>query len=355
LRPRFTGGEQEAEARAICAAHLEESGLAIEQEKFDFSQFPGRFAVPLIGLILATVVVLTVDVFWSHGGALPALGVLAIGALIVVTVSRWLTRFGTSRVPWLRSHSVNLIGRRGNPSVWLVAHIDSKSQTIPMLARIASIVVASVAIVIMAASLVGSWVATNKGDLDWSQTEWLLASALVALFAAIPLIVCLIGNRSSGAADNASGVISVLLAARALSGQPDVGVVITSGEELGLAGARAFVELHPTRSIALNCDTIDDGGEFRCMSSGSRGVLVAAMSRAASKLQLNVPIRALLPGILADSVAFADAGWESVTLSRGNLATLARVHTSSDTRERLDGTGIAKAAQLLAATVEELG
>jgi hypothetical protein len=338
----------------MCAAHLEGSGLAIEHEKFDFSEFPGRFAVPLIGLILAAVVSLTVHVFWSHGGAAPAIGTLVAGSLIVVMASRWLTRRGTSRVPWLRSHSVNLIARRGNPSIWLVAHIDSKSQTIPMLARIASIVVSVLAIVIMAASLVSSWLATSKGDLDWSQIEWLIASALVALFAATPLIVCLTGNRSPGAADNASGVISVLLAARALSQRPDVGVVITSGEELGLAGARAFVQSHATNAIALNCDTIDDVGEFRCMASGPRGAATAAVGRAASRLAFNVPIRALLPGILADSVAFADAGWDSVTLSRGNLATLARVHTSSDTRERLNGTGIAKAARLLAATVEEL-
>jgi hypothetical protein len=62
----------------------------------------------------------------------------------------------------------------------------------------------------------------------------------------------------------------------------------------------------------------------------------------------------MIPGVLADSIAFSHAGWDSVTLSRGNLATLARVHTTNDTRERLNGTGIAKAARLLAATVEEL-
>jgi hypothetical protein len=338
----------------MCAVHLEESGLSIEYEKFDFSEFPGRFAVPVIGLLLATVVVLTVHVFWNRGGAAPAAVTLAIGALVVIASSRWLTRRGTSHVPWLRSQSVNLVARRGNPSVWLVAHIDSKSQTIPMLGRIASIVVVVLAIVVMAASLVSGWLATRSGDFDWSRTESLLGSGLIALLAAIPLIVCFTGNRSPGAVDNASGIVSVLLAARALSVRPDVGVIITSGEELGLAGARAFVASHSTRGIALNSDTIDDGGEFRCMASGARGAATAAVSRAASRLALNVPIRALLPGILADSVAFADAGWDSLTLSRGNLATLARVHTSSDTCERLNGTGIAKAARLLAATVEEL-
>jgi hypothetical protein len=338
----------------MCAVYLQKSGLSIEFEKFDFSEFPGRFAVPVIGLLLATVVVLTVHVFWSHGSAAPALVTLALGAIVVVASSRWLTRQGTSRVPWLRSHSVNLVARRGKPSVWLVAHIDSKSQTIPMVARIASMVVSVIAIVVMAASLVSAWLATTSGNLDWSQSEWLLGSGLIALLAVIPLVVCFTGNRSPGAVDNASGVVSVLLAARALSTRPDVGVVITSGEELGLAGARAFVTSHSTRGIALNCDTIDDAGEFWCMASGARGAAVAAVGRAASRLSLNVPIRAMLPGILADSVAFADAGWDSVTLSRGNIATLARVHTSSDTCERLTGTGIAKAARLLAATVEEL-
>jgi len=65
-------------------------------------------------------------------------------------------------------------------------------------------------------------------------------------------------------------------------------------------------------------------------------------------------VRGIIPGVLVDSIAFSDAGWDSLTLSRGNMATLARVHTSSDTRERLNGTGIAMAAYLLAATVQEL-
>ena len=114
-----------------------------------------------------------------------------------------------------------------------------------MLARIASVVFAVVALAIMAASLVSSWLATARGNLDWSQSEWLLISAAAAVLATIPLMFCLTGNRSPGAVDNASGLISVLLAARTLSARPDLGVFITSGEELGLAGARAFVESHP--------------------------------------------------------------------------------------------------------------
>ena len=338
----------------ICAAHLETSGLTIEHEKFEFSEFPGRYGIPVIGFVFATIVVLTFDAYWNHGGASVALIVLAVGLLIGISASRWLTRRGPLHMQWLKAHSVNLIARRGNPRVWLVAHIDSKSQTIPMLARITSIVTALLAIGIMGVSLASSWIATIRGDLDWSQAEWIMISAAVALLATIPLIFCLTGNRSPGAVDNASGVISVLLAARALEARPDLGVIITSGEELALVGARAFVESHPAPAIALNCDTVDDVGEFRCMVSGKRGALAAAVDRAATRLELNVPIKSVIVGILADSIAFSDAGWDSVTLSRGNIATLARVHTSSDSLERLTGTGIAKAARLLAATVEEL-
>lgn len=86
----------------------------------------------------------------------------------------------------------------------------------------------------------------------------------------------------------------------------------------------------------------------------NRGPAALALERAGDRLALPVRTGGLIPGILTDSIVFARAGWDAVTVSRGNLGTLARVHTSSDTRERLDGSGIANAARLLAATIEEL-
>jgi putative aminopeptidase FrvX len=136
---------------------------------------------------------------------------------------------------------------------------------------------------------------------------------------------------------------------------PDLGVILTSAEELGLAGARAYTESNADRAIAINCDTIDDSGRFLCMAPKStRGVAAAAVMRAAAHLGVPTRLRGVIPGVLADSIAFANAGWDSVTVSRGNIATLARVHTSGDIRQRLDGSGIAQAAHLLAVTVTEL-
>ena len=108
-------------------------------------------------------------------------------------------------------------------------------------------------------------------------------------------------------------------------------------------------------AIVINCDTIDDPGSFICMTHGrNRGSAAAAVSEQRRVSDCLSSVRGTIPGILADSIAFADAGWDAVTVSRGNLSTLARVHTSGDTRERLDGSGIAQAARLLAATIEEL-
>ena len=62
----------------------------------------------------------------------------------------------------------------------------------------------------------------------------------------------------------------------------------------------------------------------------------------------------MIPGILADSMAFADRGIESVTVSRGTLSTLARIHTRRDNSIAFTGSGVAEASTLLEALTREL-
>ena len=223
-----------------------------------------------------------------------------------------------------------------------------------MLLRIASVVFTVICLVVVAAALVSSGLVTLAGDLDRAQAELFLLFVLLTVIGVVPLMLCFTRDTSPGAADNASGVVSVLLAARGLASRPNVGVIITSAEELGLAGARAYVTRHQAPAIALNCDTIDDSGRFLCMTRGEGRQGASAIRGAAKTQGVRVKVQPMLPGILADNMAFSDAGWDAITLSRGNLGTLARVHTSSDNLVRLTGTGIAQAAHLLAAAVMEL-
>jgi hypothetical protein len=53
-------------------------------------------------------------------------------------------------------------------------------------------------------------------------------------------------------------------------------------------------------------------------------------------------------------VAFADAGWAAVTLSKGTARTLKRIHTASDGLEQLTGRGIPVASRVLARAATEL-
>jgi hypothetical protein len=100
---------------------------------------------------------------------------------------------------------------------------------------------------------------------------------------------------------------------------------------------------------------VDDDGSLVVMSTGAiPRQLVSSLERAASDLGEPLRTLRLLPGILTDSVALARAGWNTVTLSRGTLRTLGRIHTSRDSLATMDGRGIAGAARVLARVVMEM-
>jgi len=347
--PRLAGSAAESSAIELCRVELERAGFECQELPFEYSQWPGRWGQPIAAAFQA-VTVLMVAHMAVHYGALAA---LADGAALLVAFSlasgdakrRWSAHF-----PLDRATSANLEAKRGNPSVWLVAHIDSKSQTMPMLIRIAS----SVALIVVIASsfivLVLSLVGVSLVAPVWH------VLALAAVLTALPSMFCFVRNGSNGAVDNASGVVAVILAAQAASALPGLGVLITSGEELGLAGARDWARTAERGITVLNCDTVDDTGNWRFMHTGSTPKRIAAAAETiAARIGVRLSMGRLIPGILADSVAFADLGMEAVTLSRGTLSTLARIHTRRDNSNTLTGIGAAEASAILSALAKELG
>src|SRR5690606_32557402 len=122
----------------------------------------------------------------------------------------------------------------GDAPVWLMAHLDSKSQPVPIAGRAAAI---SLTALLLGAALVyaaAQWAGLATG------AHW-LAFTIAGVLVALPIIATTVGSRSPGALDDASGVATVLLAAAALPRDRACGVCLTSAEELGLAGARAWV------------------------------------------------------------------------------------------------------------------
>lgn len=335
--PRAAGGEAEARARRMCADVLRENGFSVTEEPFDYSALPGRYAVPSTGaLFLGWFAFIGTADAGSHADAaarsLPFLVLLpALGYMLARAAA----------APGLMSRAAtNLFAVRGEgPQALLVAHLDSKSQPVPMLVRIAGIIAAAVAAVTcLAAAIPGR-------PLDLAPAFWVITCAVGAA-GSLAMAASLVGDRSPGALDNATGVAAVLLTSASLPAGTPLCVALTSAEELGLQGARALVRRHPVLPARiLNFDGIDDVGTLTCMAR--RGSPLAARIQASARESvLQLKTRRVLPGILVDALALEGAGRDAVTLSKGNFSTLARIHTPADEPERLTGRGVAEAVDL---------
>lgn len=350
--PRGVGTEGEARAREFCADYLTREGFAVTEEEFSYSALPGKWAVPLFGLLsLAWFVGLNTalallepnDAFRATIPLLALLPIFYLGAKRMVRRPRFMVR-----------RARNLIAVRGGaPAVWLMAHLDSKSQPVPMLLRIAGILVTSAA---MLTTIIVSVIpaAYSVGDVFWVPLT--IAGALGSL----AMLFSGVGNRSPGALDNASGVAAAMLTATGTPARTPVGVLLTSAEELGLGGAWAWVRdqagRHATRHkrYAINFDGLDDVGVLTCMSDPDNPV-ASALRLAASSGGSQLAVRKVLPGIMVDSLALSSSDWDAVTISKGNLSTLARIHTPGDSPDRLTGTGVAEAVEMVTTFMKREG
>jgi hypothetical protein len=335
---RPAGGAAVIAAQGYCRRALDDLGFVIKEHSFEYSKFGGRWARPIGGLAFpacGTMLALTAN---------PQLRLIAGFTLFALALFLFMAGSGgVLSFPVMRARGRNIEAVRGGgePRIWLVAHIDSKWQPVSMLARVAGVVGASTSILVLALAIF-LWPDTAP---FWLGVLWL---------SSLPLILSVVGTRNHGTLDNASGVATVLNAVERLPRDLPIGVLITDAEELALAGARAWAITRKPR-IAINCDSIDDDGPLVVMySRQSPTELVSKLQAAASAEEEPIRVMKLIPGILTDHVALADAGWTTLTLSRGTVRTLGRIHSSRDTLDHMDGRGIVGAAKVLARTVTEL-
>ena len=350
-QPRPTCSRGAADARQYCIQVLASLGYRAVERPFEYSSAVGRYGTPAGGA--ASLLLVMAAAAFSLGrrdGA--ALVVLTAGFAGVALGGRWLANRGVLALPLLRRNGVNIEAVRGNgdPEIWLVAHVDSKSQPVPLLVRAAGIVLLALATLAAFALAIAGVVGSHAAADAWPIV------IVAAIVGAIPVLGCIVGTASDGAVDNASGVATILSVAERIRLEHSVGVLITDAEELGLAGARAWcAETRYPATPVLNCDGVDDVGGLAVMWTRPRARrLEDAFRNAATRTRQTVRFTRLIPGVLVDAVAFSDAGWEAVTLSRGSLATLTRIHTRADDLEHLAGRGVADAALLLGTTVNEL-
>ncbi|WP_148306316.1 M28 family peptidase [Gemmatirosa kalamazoonensis] len=350
--PRPAGSAAEARAREHCANVLRAAGFDVREVPFSYSSAPGRWGMPTAGALAGVTLVGAARAGTRGHAGLALVTLVTLGALLVLVAPRALGD-GVARLPIARRRAVNLVATRGTnaPTLWLVAHVDAKSQPVPMAARVAgvggSLVAWALAVMLAVAQLLGA-----ASDAAWTPL------AIVGVLAALPVIGSVIGAASPGALDNASGVATVLLAVEAPSLGPPlperIGVLVTSAEEVGLAGARAWGRAPaegarivsssaPTRPVALNVDSVDDEGALRVMRASA---LPVSLERALDD-EAHVRRRRLPPGVLVDAIALADAGFAALTVSKATVRSLSRIHTSRDAVDELRGIGVVEAAALV--------
>jgi len=327
---------------------LRAAGFTVREVPVDYSAWPGARLGPAAGVVLFVLAIAVLPA--SHSGTVAGwLGALLAGAATVAAAAHWTIRFGTRQLPFARQTGWNLEAVRGtDPVVWLVAHLDSKGQRTSLAVRAAGVV----ALAVGWCGVGACWLAGLAGS---PLVAGVVTAAVVAAGGAVPLILSAPVDRGAGALDNASGVAAVLDAAGKVPADAAVGVLLTTAEELALAGARGWVGERRERAVALNCDGVDDAGEVTLIvGRDPGGVLRTAARGVAEETGVPVRLRRHLPGVLLDAVAFSEAGWPAATVARGSWGSLRRVHTRGDILGRLRGSGIAAAARVLAALAVRL-
>lgn len=225
---------------------------------------------------------------------------------------------------------INLIAQRAvRPSTWLVAHYDSKGQPISMWVRLAGFTL----LVLGGFLLLLNWIA-----------------AVVTLALGVAIVAQnRVNDNSAGALDNASAVITVLMAIDQLPAGAAVGIVFPDAEEYGLAGARALAaeraELFRDSGV-VNLDGIDDLGGITVFAHRP-GPIGDAVARA-----LDASRWRWLP-VVVDGIALARVARECVTILKGNIKTMQIVHTPEDTAARLRLDGAAEVAAGLARVLRD--
>jgi len=210
-----------------------------------------------------------------------------------------------------------------------------------MAARLVAAALAAIGALELVALVVRALLGTLRADVPD-----VLAGA-AGLTGVLLLAANRVTDRSTGAVDNAAGVVAVLATLDALPPDAPVGVLFPDAEEYGLLGARALVRERANLlgdTCLVNFDGVDDRGSTIALvhRAGPTTVRVAAALGAR---------RARWLPVLVDGLVLSAAAREGMTIMRGDWRTARIVHTPRDSAERLTLEGVRRVAAGVAAAL----
>ena len=352
--PRLTGSEGAAEVTGRVRARFEALGYDVAEQPFTFSPLLGRFGITAAGALFL-VVAFTASMFLYTNHPFGALALLLI-LLVTLGLVGLFAHAAIDSLPFGRTEGSNLFMTRPgrSPKYVIMAHRDSKSQPLPLAFRGPAIIVG---VLVWIALVVASLLHAAR-PLPGSV---ILGLGVIAVITGVVLIFCWVDNRSPGALDNASGVVAAMGVAARESDAGDVAFLITDAEELGLAGARAAANGLPPVFGVINLDGLDDDGAFFVLErfgimskKGLAPHLAVALLQEADEMGEDAHRRDLPFGIPVDHIPLVKAGVPALTVMRGSMRSLRRVHRPGDDLDHLRGDGVRKAIDLVCGALDRL-
>jgi hypothetical protein len=385
-RPRRVGSGADQEVVAELEEKLRGWGYEVERQPFTFSAAPNVFLTLVVfaGIVLMLVMLVAHERSSIVADAAALLLILLVALFMPLNrrvQSAALARQGRG-LPWGRRYTtVNLIATRNRvsaiqhaasltgrspvsqpPHLYLVAHYDSKSQRLPLAARMTLFMLATGAGLILVVLTL----------LEVS-TALYLPIGLLALAAALPLLFLDIGNNSPGAIDNASSVGLVLHLAEVLAQRADwqdrlrLTILLPGAEELTLMGSVAYVTAQAETLRAqerdgglyvLNFDGVGIDGDLYYVGHShppqSRDTLnlLARVQSACAELQLPLKRFGFI-GALFDHIPFAQNGFDALSLIAVGRASRS-VHTPADSIDQLHVRGFDQAGRVALRVIDKL-
>ena len=353
--PRLAGSEGDAEVRGLLAGALREAGLVVRESPFGCNprRPMARFRIGFL-VIAATLSLHVLGVGGAAGAGQYAarLLLLVAGAAAVVVALGWDEGFfipGKGEVA--TANLLGFAGESGGRRVVVVAHHDSKSQTIGFAGRalLLAVALAGIAAFVIEAALRRAGIGLAAGA-----AHGLTAAIAAGSVAAAAFGLNGVGNRSPGGVDNAGSLAVALEVARRVARAPEPGgelaVVFTGAEELMMAGARHLARERGAAwrdgtALVVNLEAIGAPGAFGVQ--GPRGAAQRALDaiRAAGAHGRRI---GTLPAAMSDAWPIARAGLPVVTLTTGSFSRAVRaIHTPRDVAANLDPEMLARAADAL--------
>ncbi len=364
--PRLVGSTGEVDARAYIVEQFTELGLHVVKEPFHFTKFPAE-VLPRILCGLFVPVVLSVP-WLGERLPIPICIVCVLSLSIAMLFTQWQKRFEGLYDIGRKHNSANIIAtnekkQAGNTPVLLfVAHYDSKSQILPIAVRAVAYGIAIVGLILLTVISV-----TQVITLVWLSDPIAWSIAGITTFCLLLLQINLTENRSPGGFDNASGVGVMLEIARVVMARDEKKSIIflaTGAEEYGMCGALRYMQKHAdehdrNRTYVINLDGLGVGNGVNLVTRygippvHTTRKLAKTFWTSGTSLGVQVSERYLPIGVGLDSIPIASRGFETVTLTAGDVGNVAlKIHSKRDNADLLNVESLQQVGELITDVIE---